>query len=441
MTEPDGNGVTILGRRIRGTLVPLALGGVLLGVYLGLIGPGALRRALGHVPPRRLVSLVIVGTVPVFFWGFGLHVVLDRLGHAPRPVTSLLLFAASGFLNGITPFGQAGGDPVAAVLFRRALGTDFETGLAAIGSVNALNRVGSVFLGLVGVGYLGSRLAFGRTLEDAALLVAGAVAAALVGTAVAWRYREAIVLGVAAVLVRVVRPVAHWVPGLDAPSHEAVERRGYRFVEAVDVLASAPGRLVVVFAAGLAGQLAVAATLWVALASLGGDPPFAVVLLIIPVAKLAGAAPTPGGFGSAEALLLALIMATTGIGAVDAGAAALLYRAGAFWLPSLVGGLATAWYATRPSRAGRTAAAGADGDGANTPDSGVISEPGSSLTTLLVAVTAALVVLVTVGIHRRDLLFEPESVVVHATRDAAVVVMSFATTWLVFRWFSRTWAD
>ena len=51
------------------------------------------------------------------------------------------------------PFGQTGGDPVSAVLIDRVAETEYETGLAAIGSVNALNRIASIFLGLLAVSY------------------------------------------------------------------------------------------------------------------------------------------------------------------------------------------------------------------------------------------------------------------------------------------------
>jgi hypothetical protein len=122
---------------------------------------------LWTVPPRRILSLLIVGGVPLVFWGLGLHPVLGRLGVSIRLFDSILLYAASGFPNAITPFGQGGGDPVSAVLFRRTIGTDFEIGLVAVGGLNALDRVAAVVLGLLGVGYLGSRVAVGGVLRNA----------------------------------------------------------------------------------------------------------------------------------------------------------------------------------------------------------------------------------------------------------------------------------
>ena len=252
----------------------------------------------------------------------------------------MLLFAAASFLNSVTPFGQVGGDPLSAVLFTRSLGTDFETGLAAIGSVNALNRVGSLFLGLVGVGYLGTQVTFGETLELAATVSVALTVIVLVGAAIVWYRRQTIVRLGARVLAIVLGPAGR-LPGITPPSRDNLVRRGHRFFGAIGRLVDAPWTLGLVFLAGIVGQLAVASTLWVALAALGTDAPFALVLLFIPVAKLGGAAPTPGGFGSAEAMLTALMTATLGIDVAVAGAAALLYRASAFWVPSLLGGVVT----------------------------------------------------------------------------------------------------
>jgi hypothetical protein len=134
-------------------------------------------------------------------------------------------------------------------------------------------------------------------------------------------------------------------------------------VAAVDRLASDPRRLALVFGLSVAGHLAVASTLWVALAGLGFDARVAVVLLVIPLAKLAGFAPTPGGFGSAEAMLAALLL----------------------------------------------------------------------------AVTVSLAVTTLVVIHRSRLLVEPDSILVHAVRDSAVVLVSFVPTWILLRRLPRQW--
>ncbi|MDX1745350.1 MAG: hypothetical protein R3324_05375, partial [Halobacteriales archaeon] len=55
------------------------------------------RRVLWTVPPRRILSLLIVGGVPLVFWGLGLHLVFGRLEVSLRLSNAILLYAASGF--------------------------------------------------------------------------------------------------------------------------------------------------------------------------------------------------------------------------------------------------------------------------------------------------------------------------------------------------------
>lgn len=422
------------------TLSAFVLGGVLLAGYVWLVGPAAIHRALVSVSPRRLSSLIVVGVVPFVIWGLGLHLIFRRLGLARRLLTAVLLFSAANFLNSVTPFGQAGGDPVSAILFKRSLRTDFETGLAAIGSLNALNRIASVFLGLLGIGYLGTQVAFSQTLEIAAVVVVAVTVIVLGGAAVIWQYRELILHWSSGALAKVLKPTRH-LPGITPPSRDSLLQRGYRFIEAIGSLVDSPGILAWVFLAGIAGKLAVASTLWVALAALGVSAPFAVVLLLIPVAELSGTAPTPGGFGSAEAVLTALMMATIGVDAAIAGAAALLYRASAFWLPAMFGGMVTAWYAISEPHSRKGAADASGISHTSLAEETPLMEWDTDLTVtiLLLAVSGALVTLVAVVVHGQQLLIEPESLLVHATRDSALVVVSFGLTWFVLREITVRW--
>lgn len=417
-----------------------ALGGVLIAIYLWLVGWVGIQRALSHVSPRRVLSLMVVGVVPVVVWGSALHLVFVRLGIGKRLITSVLLFTAASFLNSVTPFGQVGGDPLSAVLFKRSLRTDFETGLAAIGSVNALNRVASLFLGLIGVGYFGTQVTFGESLNIATMGAVALTVIVLIGGAIAWEYRQTLVRRSATLLARVLEPTGG-LPGVEPPSRDSLLQRGYRFTEAIWRLVDSPGTLGLVFIAGIAGQLAVASTLWVALAALGIGAPFAVVLFLIPVAKLGGAAPTPGGFGSTEAVLTALMMAIIGIDGAIAGAAAVLYRASAFWLPSLFGGMATAWYVIHKADRRGDEADSSHRIAASPTDlaTEIDGETNVRVSILLVTVSVSLVVLLAVVIHSHQLLIEPGSLLVHVTRDSALVLLSFGMTWLTLKRVTRYW--
>lgn len=124
-----------LWRRVGGLIIGI---GLLVG-YILLVGIDEVRRALWAVPPQRIASLLVLAGMSLVCWGLGLRLVFERLGCSVRYRNVVLLFSVSSFLNTITPFGQLGGDPVSAGVFNRAFGADFETSLAAISSLSALN--------------------------------------------------------------------------------------------------------------------------------------------------------------------------------------------------------------------------------------------------------------------------------------------------------------
>jgi uncharacterized protein (TIRG00374 family) len=321
----------------RETLFGAAVAVAVLAGYVWLAGGEAVVRALGQLSPAWATTLALSGSAPLLIWGVSLWIVFGTV-HRRIPVWKAIgLFLASVYLNSVTPFGQLGGDPPSALLIARESGTSFESGLAAVGSVNALNRLAVVCLGVTGVALSAARFAVGETLQDAVVLVVGLGTVGVAVVAIAWLRRDLVGDAIATLL----RTLGTQLPLVEPPSHEAVVRRINEFVAAVERLASHPRLLVAAFLLGVAGQLVVAGVLWLVLVALGAAVPVPFVLLVIPTAKLAGLTPLPGGSGTAEALLSGLLVAGADLSISVAAAAALLYRAVAFWLPTVMGGLLT----------------------------------------------------------------------------------------------------
>ncbi|MFB6304287.1 MAG: lysylphosphatidylglycerol synthase domain-containing protein [Haloferacaceae archaeon] len=161
---------------------------------------------------------------------------------------------------------------------------------------------------------------------------------------------DRVVAGVGRPLDRSARWVARRLPLVPVPAAGTVAARVRGFVAAVEHLAAAPRALAAVFALGAAGQVAVAGTLWAVATDVGVALSPATALVVVPVARVSGLSPTPGGAGSAVVLLSGLLVATTGASPAAATAAALAYRAVAFWLPTAVGGGVAAVVVGRPVR-------------------------------------------------------------------------------------------
>lgn len=337
-------------RRWRRTAAWTLVALVGLWLYLRTVGVAAIASALGRVSPADAAVLVAVGWTPVLAWGISLHLVLRRLDVPATLPASIGLFAASGFLNNVTPFGQVGGDPVSGALVARVEGAPFERGLASVVSVGAANTVAVVALGVGGAAVLLATAAVGDThrgvIGVALVVVAGVGAVA----ALAWRRRRRLAVRVGGALGDALERAGGVLPGVDPPDRDAVVERGRAFVVALERVADSRRRLGAVLLLGIGGHLAVAATLWLSLAALNAPVSLARVVVVVPVARLAGVSPTPGGTGSAEALLTGLLVAVGGVTVPVAAAAALLYRAAAFWLPTLGGGVVTAFLLVASAR-------------------------------------------------------------------------------------------
>ncbi|PSP44873.1 TIGR00374 family protein [Halobacteriales archaeon QH_10_70_21] len=311
---------------------------VVLGVLAYLVGFEDLLRSLSMARTTVAAGVLLVAALWMTAWALALRTVLGALGAGISRVRATAVYAGVLFANNVTPFGQAGGEPISALLISEAAGTEYETALAAIASADSLNFVPSTAIGLVGVTYLSVTVAAGGRLRWAtAAVVALSVALPVLGY-LGWRYRERLEAAVVGVVAPLARFVGRHLPRLEAPTRAAVQNRVDGFFEAIEVVGS--DRRTLLAAAGFStlGWLAQAVALWLALYAVGEVAPVAAVLVAVPVGAIAGVTPLPGGLGGVEAVLVALLVPLAGVSAATAAAAVVLHRGGIYWLPTLLGG-------------------------------------------------------------------------------------------------------
>ncbi|MFB6118900.1 YbhN family protein [Halosegnis sp.] len=321
----------------RASLVGFTLAALVLAVVGWLVGPGRVADAIARANPPALAAVFGVATLWLTAWGLALRTVLGGLGATVRGHVAVLVFAAATFANNVTPFGQAGGEPVAALFISRTANTEYETSLAAIASVDSLNFVPSIGLAAAGIAYFSTRLTFGSRLRVAALAV-GALALAVPVLAVAgWRYRYRVERVVIRAVTPVVRAVSRVVPGRSAPGQSAVRGRVEGFFAAIERVSGNRRRLAVALGLSATGWLCLATSLWLSLVALDAAVAYPVVLVVVPVGAIAGITPLPGGLGGVETVIIALLVAL-GVAADTAAAAVVIHRVGTYLLPTAVGG-------------------------------------------------------------------------------------------------------
>jgi hypothetical protein len=328
--------VTRLGRR---TVVVLGVLGatVVLAGLLTVVGSERVLDAILDANPTGLVVALGCAVAWLAAWSLMLRTILAGLGVTVSVGTGFLLTTGAVFANNVTPFGQAGGEPLSAYVISRVLGEDYETGLVGIVSFDATNVLPSVALAVVGVVAYASTGRVVDPVENSLVLAVVLVLAVTTLIGITWRSRAVVVESVPAAVGRVAAAVGRGRYDAGAVA-DGLETRLGRVFENVERVADDPRRLATVVGLSATGWLLQSVALLAAFAAVGHTVTFAVCLFAVPLAYLAGAAPLPGGLGSIEAAFVALLAPTTGVPLPAITASVLVFRGVVYWFPTLVGG-------------------------------------------------------------------------------------------------------
>jgi uncharacterized protein (TIRG00374 family) len=320
-------------------------GGIALMIGLLWVVEGARVGAiLRRADPMLFILAIGFALLWLVAWGLMLRTVLGAVGVHVSTTTSFFVHVTAVFANNVTPFAQAGGGPVTALLVSKVSDAPYEKSLAGIASVDVLNSVSSIGLMTLGVAiYAGS-----VTLDPGLYLTVISTLAFAVITLVVflllWQYRTALTGRVAAAVSTIIGWV-RWGPlGSRSLSETDVADRMRGFFGSVERVTSNRRGVAVALALSTVGWLLQAVALVTAFAALGEGLPFAIALFVIPLSNLAGVTPLPGGLGGIEAALVALLVPTTGISAAVVTAAVLLFRVTVYWIPVALGGTSATAY-------------------------------------------------------------------------------------------------
>ncbi len=330
------------------TAAGFLLAGAVFAVMFWLVDAEAVVRALSRADAGLLAVVALTIVCWNASWGVALWNVLQAQGVTVQWYQALLVNAAGAFANHVTPFGQAGGEPVTAWLLSRTADTDYEVGLASVASLDAINVVPSLSFAALGATYYVGVVAVGDRLG---YLPVAVVALALVVPVVAvlvWRQRRTVERYVGAALARLWRGVATLVPRLSPPRPGALRERVEAFVEAVERVASDRPRLAAALAFSALGWLLQSVGLWVTFVALDAPIPAYVAFFVVPMGTLGSVFPTPGGLGGIEAINVTLITIVTDVAPATVAAAVTIHSVGGYLLTNGIGALATGALGVRP---------------------------------------------------------------------------------------------
>ncbi|MCD2203596.1 flippase-like domain-containing protein [Halobacterium sp. KA-6] len=273
-------------------------------------------------------------------WGLALWNVLRALDIRIPVRTALLVNAAGAFANHVTPFGQAGGEPVTAWLLSQTAGTDYEVSLASITSLDAINVVPSLAFAAVGSLYYVTTETDGE-LGLLPLAVIGAAIVLPIVAALVWRYRTTIRGRAGGTVAAVVHRVVGAIPRVSLPDAETVAERITGFTNAVGRVAVSRERLVAALGCSALGWALQAFALWVTFIALDSFVPLYVPFFVLPLGKVGSVLPTPGGLGGTEAINVTLLTLLTAVSAPTIAAVVTIHSVGGYLLTTTVGAAAT----------------------------------------------------------------------------------------------------
>lgn len=323
---------------VKATVAGFLGAAVVLGVLLLFVGVDQVVTTVLQARPEVFGLVLLVSMGWLLAWGLSLRTVLASLGIHISVSKSFLVYAAATFANNVTPFGQAGGEPFSALLISRVTDSEYETGLAAIASVDALNLAPSAVLATVGLGFFAVTATLGDRLEIVAVTIFGLTVALGSVLYLIYRYRDHAERVAAGLATPIARTVTKLLPGREPPTRESVVTRIEGFFSTIDRIADDRRRVALAVSFSTLGWLALSCCLWLSLFALGHRVAIAAALLAVPVGSIAAVTPLPGGLGGIEAVLVAILVATTGLPLSVVSAGVVLHRTATYWLPVLLGG-------------------------------------------------------------------------------------------------------
>lgn len=326
---------------LRTTVVGVGTAAAVFAVMFWIVDAGEVIATMRRADPVLLG--VVAGTILLWnvSWGMALWNVLRGLDISIPVRLAVLINAAGAFANHVTPFGQAGGEPVTAWLLTRTVDAEYEVSLASIASLDAINVVPSLTFATVGALYFVTVDTGNETLGTLSIGIL-AVGTVLPGIAVVgWRYRHSVGDRVRTVTTPVVYRVTEFVPGVSTTILAAVGERLAGFHAAIERIAVNRRRLCLALSLSALGWAFQAVGLWVTFLALETSIALSVPFFVLPVGKFGSVFPTPGGLGGTEAINVTLLTILTGAGGATIVAAVTIHSVGGYVLTTSVGAAAT----------------------------------------------------------------------------------------------------
>ena len=322
-----------------------------LGVGLALVLFGGLALSLdigataGVLGRADLLLVGLAGAAALFAqlcWSLTTVVVLGGVDDSLPRGRVQLGYLAGTFGKQVLPLGNVGGSAILAYVLSEDLDRRFRDVFAAVTASELLVFAGSIGVAAVGLDAVLASPYSGLPGWLALVLLLGALVV-LIGGGAVLAYRRHAVAALVAVTAAVVRAtvgrVSVRVRQSLAPAR--VENGTTTFLASFEAATGDTSRVVVATTLAVVGWVSFSVALWLGFGAVGASMPFGLALFLTPASGVVTLLPTPGGLGSTEIGLTAVLSVVTGTPPEVAAAGVIVYRLATYWLVVSVGGLAS----------------------------------------------------------------------------------------------------
>jgi uncharacterized protein (TIRG00374 family) len=307
------------------------------GAFVTLAGIGEFLENLNAISRLELVQILVAVGVGVVAMGSCLHVISRNIGLGSGWIEAIFLNTSVSLAHNLTPFGQAGGAPIGAVILSKRFDGNYEECLAALSIKDIVSFVPSILVFTFGGSYF---LLFSETIPNQLRPIFGAFAAfvaVVVGSVLAVRQYPEFMRRVLQYLVGGVNRLAAWLPLVPSLDPSEVNERVTNFSDSIADIASDRKTVVLASALATTSFLAQGTLLWLTLNAVNVSIPLPLAIFIVPASLLASGLPLPGGSGGVESVQILMILATTSAASSPTITAVVLSRGLVFWTPIVLG--------------------------------------------------------------------------------------------------------
>jgi uncharacterized protein (TIRG00374 family) len=312
---------------------------LIFGAFVALAGFKDFATTITQITPTEFGVILVAVAIGVLAMGSSLYVISRNLDIGITWLEAVFLNTSVSLAHNLTPFGQAGGAPIGAVVLAERSGSPYEECLAAISMKDMVSFVPTLLIFSVGGPYL---VFFEESLPDRLRpmfaffsLLVFVVVLLILGV----RTYPDVIRALLQKLVKIMNRTVARLPVIPSLDESEVEARVENFSDSIGTVASHKPTMIAAITLATTSFVAQGILLWLALQAVGVEVPMILAVFIVPVSLFAAGLPLPGGSGGVEALQILILGATAAAATTPTITAVVLSRGLVYWTPIVLGSL------------------------------------------------------------------------------------------------------